>query len=55
MIFELGIAGSTSIHEKNYHKVVLCRSIEIEELLFGISIFCVHPALLALQRVYVLS
>ena len=28
MIFQLGIAGSTSIHENNYHKVFLSRSIE---------------------------
>ena len=45
MIFELGITGSASIHEKNYHKVVLYRSIEAEELLFGISIFFDPPAL----------
>ena len=32
MIFQLGIAGSTSIHEKNYHKVFLSKS--IKELYF---------------------
>ena len=28
MIFQLSIAGSTSIHEKNHHKAFLSRSIE---------------------------
>ena len=28
MIFQLGIVGSTSIHEKNYYKDFLSKSIE---------------------------
>ena len=44
MIFQLSIAGSTSIHEKNHLKVFLSRS--IEELLLGMSTFFNPPALL---------
>ena len=43
MIFQLSIAGSTSIHEKNHLKVFLSRS--IEELLLGMSTFFNPPAL----------
>ena len=28
MIFQLSIVGSTSIHEKNHHKIFLSRTIE---------------------------
>ena len=43
MIFQLSIAGSTPIYEKNHLKVLLSRS--IEELLLGMSAFFIPPAL----------
>ena len=30
IIFQLGIAGSTSIHEKKYHKVSLPKNIKVQ-------------------------
>ena len=45
IIFQLSIAGSTYIHEKNYHKEYLSRSIEEQSFCLEYKHFFNPPAL----------